>query len=375
MTGITHPRSVSVTDAALYVAFEVGKKSWKVAMTAGLGVTPWVQSMSPGDWTKLRALLTKAQQRFGRGPTTRVVSCYEAGRDGFWIHRGLVLQGLANRVVDSASIEVNRRARRNKSDQLDARKLAELLVRACVGLPAWREVRVPTEAEEAARHVSRERSALVAERTRLLNQVTSWLATRGATRPTRLTATWWATVRDYAGAALPLELQTRVARVDARLALLAAQIADVDRLQAAAIAAAPTASPAGRLRQLKGLGPTSIATLLDEGLVWREFQNRQQVGGFLGFAPVHYASGDQQQDQGISQAGNKRLQAVSVQLAWGWLLWQRESALTKWFTARFHGSQRERRRGIVAVARRLVIALWRYATQGVVPEGAQLKIA
>lgn len=373
MSATTHPQVSSVSDAPVYAAFEVGKRSWTVAMTSGFGVTAWVQTMRPGEWATLQRLLAKARTRFGLTPTAPVVSCYEAGRDGFWIHRGLTAEGLANRVVDSASIEVDRRARRTKTDRIDARKLVALLVRACLGDPAWREVRVPAVADEAARHASRERTDLVREQTRLVNQMRSWLTTYGAALPTRRAATWWTQVRDYAGAALPAEVQARLARADLRLAVVQTQIGALEAAQQAAIATAPVASPAHRLAQLKGLGATSIATLLEEGLVWRAFQNRRQVGGLLGFAPTQYASGELVRDRGISHAGNRRLQSVAIQLAWAWVRWQRASALTQWFSARFGTGKRARRIGIVAVARQLVIALWRCATTGTVPAGALLK--
>ena len=241
------------------------------------------------------------------------------------------------------------------------------------GRPAWREVRVPAVADEAARHASRERTDLVREQTRLVNQMRSWLTTYGAALPTRRAATWWTQVRDYAGAALPAEVQARLARADLRLAVVQTQIGALEAAQQAAIATAPVASPAHRLAQLKGLGATSIATLLEEGLVWRAFQNRRQVGGLLGFAPTQYASGELVRDRGISHAGNRRLQSVAIQLAWAWVRWQRASALTQWFSARFGTGKRARRIGIVAVARQLVIALWRCATTGTVPAGALLK--
>lgn len=376
MTATTHPQTPSVDDGPLYVALDVGKTSWTLALTAGFGVAPWRQTVRPGDWSKLSTVLAKARGRFGLGATARVVSCYEAGRDGFWIHRALVAQGLANVVVDSSSIEVNRRARRSKSDQIDADKLVALLVRACLGEPrVWRTVRVPTVAQEAARQVSRDRATLVADQTALINQMRGWLATLGATLPARRRDGWWARVTDWAGAALPIEVQERLARASARAALLADQIAGLDAGQAAALETAPVDSPAGRLIRLKSVGTTSTATLLEEGLVWRDFRNRRQVGGMLGFAPVSYASGAMQRDQGISHAGNRRLQTVTIQLAWAWVRWQRASALTQWFLARFGTGKRLRRVGIVAVARKLLIALWRYVTTGVVPAGAELKAA
>jgi transposase len=273
---------------------------------------------------------------------------------------------------------VNRRARRIKTDRIDALKLVMMLVRACGGeRRVFAEVRVPTIEAEAARHQSRERTALVHEQTRLRNQIGSWLATCGCRVParTRQQVAWWTGVRDWANAALPAPVQARIARAEARLAIVAAQVAAIDRSQATTMHQADPTSPLARLVQLKGVATTSASVLLDEGVVWRAFQNRRQIGGLLGFAPAHYDSGEASRDQGITRAGNKRLQAVMVQLAWGWVQWQRQSALTRWYQARFGRGKRARRVGIVALARKLLIALWRYATAGVLPAGAVLKAA
>ena len=370
----THPQTGSVSDPTLFVAFELGTKSWTVAMTSGFNVPAWVRTLAPGEWGALASLLRRARGRFGLPATAAVQSCYEAGRDGFWVHRALRQQGLANRVVDSSSIEVNRRARRAKTDRIDARKLVALLVRVVLGeARVWREVRVPTEAEEAQRHVSRERTALVAEQTALVNQIRGWLTTYGAAAPRQWAPDWWTRVVDWAGQALPAPVQARLARADARRQVVAEHIAALEAEQAAALAAAPAGSAAARLLRVKGVGVTSVATLLDEGLVWRAFRNRRQIGGLLGFAPVPFASGDVQRDQGISRAGNRRLQTVAIQLAWSWVRWQPASALTQWFLTRFGKGKRQRRIGIVAVARKLVIALWRYATQGIVPADVVVK--
>jgi transposase len=321
--------------------------------------------------------LELARVRFQLPASAPVVSCYEAGRDGFWIHRALTGRGIANRVVDSASIDVNRRARRTKTDRIDAVKLVQKLVRVCYGAEdEWREVRVPGEADEAARHVSRDRTALTQEQTSLVNQLRGWLATYGAPLPRRRVAGWWALVRDWAGRPLPTDVQARLRRSDARLELLQAQIAELEAQQAAAVAAAAPDSALARLVQLKGVATTSSSTLLDEGLVWRQFENRRQIGGVLGFAPSPYQSGDRLHEQGISRAGNDRLQAVAVQLAWSWVRWQPDSPLTQWFKTRWAtAGKRARKIGIVAVARKLVIALWRYATTGEAPAGALLKRA
>lgn len=367
---------VSVNEPILYVAFELAKKQWKLALTSGFGVPAIVRTVSSGDWGAVDHALTLARGRFGLSADAAVVSCYEAGRDGFWIHRALVARGIGSRVVDSSSIDVKRRHRRMKTDRIDALKLVQMLVRACAGeADVWSEIRVPTLAAEAARHVSRERTALTQEQTRLVNQLRSGLATMGAALPKRRPDGWWTTVRDWAGELLPAALQQRFARVHARLRLIAEQIATLERAQHQAAATAPAASALARLVQLKGIATTGAAVLVDEGLVWRAFRNRRQIGGLLGFAPLKYESGEVSRDQGISRAGNDRLQATMVQLAWNWVHWQPHSALTQWYRARFGTGKRARKVGIVALARKLLIALWRWTTAGLVPTGAVLKTA
>jgi transposase len=373
MIATTHPM-MSVCEGILFVAFELAKAQWKLGMTSGFGVAPWVRSVPGGDLGAVTRVLGEARRRFGLPASARVESCYEAGRDGFWIHRALPALGIHNRVVDSASIEVNRRARRAKTDRLDAVKLVQMLVRVCYGeRHVWREVRVPSEADEAARQVSRERTSLTHEQTRLVNQMRSWLATWGAKLPRQRGAGWWTRVTDWAGAALPAALQARLARAEARRQTILAQLAELEAGQAAAVQAAAPTSAVRQLVQLKGVATTSASTLVDEGLVWRAFRNRRQIGGLLGFTPMPYNSGETVREQGISRAGNARLQATSIQLAWNWVRWQPASPITQWFQAHFAKGTRARRIGIVAVARKLVIALWRYVTTGQVPAGARLK--
>jgi transposase len=373
MIATTRPE-MSVSEPTLYVAFELSKQEWKLAMTSAFGVAPWLRSVASGDWRGLERALAQGRGRFGLPAAAPVVSCYEAGRDGFWIHRALEARGLRNRVVDSASIEVNRRVRRAKTDRLDALKLVTMLVRVCYGeRKVWSEVHVPSVAAEAARQVSRERTALTQEQTRLTNQVRSWLTIWGATLPRQRPSGWWTAVRDWAAAPLPLAVQARLARAEARRAVLEEQIAELDGQQQTAVTTAAPTSAVRQLVQLKGVATTSASVLLDEGLVWRAFRNRRQIGGLLGFAPTPYDSGESAREQGISRAGNNRLQSISIQLAWNWVRWQPHSALTQWYREQFGKGKRARRIGIVAVARKLVIALWRYVTTGLIPMGAILK--
>lgn len=375
MIATTRPESVR-RESPLFVAFELSQKEWKLALTSGFNERPWLRTVAAGDMEAVGRVLAQGRARFGLPATAPVMSCYEAGRDGFWIHRALESLGVQNRVVDSASIEVNRRQRRTKTDRLDVVKLVAMLVRVWLGDPrVWREVRVPTAEAEAARHVSRERTALTQERTALTNQVRGWLATYGARLPPQRRAGWWMTVRDWAGALLPAPVQERIARTEARLELITTQVAALDRVQRTAVAAAGAESPQQRLTQLKGVATTGASILIDEGLAWRHFRNRRQVGGLLGFTPTPYASGEVQREQGISRAGNARLQSTMTQLAWQWVRWQPFSPLTQWFHARFGPGKRSRKIGIVAVARKLLILLWRWATAGVEPEGVVFKTA
>jgi transposase len=367
---------VSVNEPVLYVAFELAKKDWKLAMTSGFGQQPWLRTIASGDLCAVERAVRGGRQRFGLPPTARVVSCYEAGREGFWIHRAFRRLGIENRVVDSASIEVNRRARRTKTDRIDALKLVMMLVRVCSGeRRVFAEVRVPSVEAEAARHRSRERTALVQEQTRLCNQIGSWLATCGCrvTARTRQQATWWTGVRDWAdapGASASADRPRGGAIGDRR------RPGRGDRREPGDDGASGRAEHSARApRAVEGVATTSASVLLDEGVVWRAFQNRRQIGGLLGFAPAKYDSGESSRDQGITRAGNKRLQSVMVQLAWGWVHWQPQSALAQWYRERFGRGKRARRVGIVALARKLLIALWRYATAGVLPVGAVLKAA
>jgi transposase len=285
---------VSVNEQVLYVALELGTKEWKLAMTSGFGIQPWLRTVASGDLGAVERAVRTVRDRFGLAVTARVRSCYEAGRDGLWIHRAVLTLGVENRVVDSASIEVNRRARRTTTDRIDALKLVMMLVRVCGGeRRVFAEVRVPSPEAEAARHRSRERTALVQEQTRLRNQIGSWLATSGcrATARRRQQATWWTEVRDWAEAPLSPPVQARIARAEARLAIVADQIATIDASQMATVRQADPGSALARLVQLKGVATTSASVLLDEGVVWRGFQNRRQIGGLLGCAPAKYDSG------------------------------------------------------------------------------------
>jgi transposase len=302
-----------------------------------------------------------------------VRSCYEAGRDGFWLHRWLLAQGIDNIVVDSASIEVNRRARRAKTDRLDGGKLLTMLVRYLGGeRRVWSVVRVPTPQEEDARRAHRELEQLRHERSAHTNRIGSLLVLHNLRVKHvggRDWGKWWA----HHGAELPAALRAGIEREMARLVLVKAQIKTLEAQQCTEVATGLQPQVA-QLSRVRGVGVGGAWILVKELFGWRRFHNRRQVAGCIGLAPTPYSSGDSQIEQGIAKAGNKRARWIMVELGWSWLRYQPESDLSQWFNQRFaHGGKRMRRIGIVALARRLAIALWRYLEHGVIPAGATLK--
>jgi transposase len=327
-----------------------------------------------GDREALRGALTRAKAQCGLAATAAVRSCYEAGRDRFWPHRLLEAEGVVNTVVDSSSIEVNRRARRAKTDRLDASKLLRLLLRFALGeRDVWHVVHVPAPAVEDAQHGPRTISMLTRERTRWRNRIHSLLATVGVRLP--LNDRWaarWAAATQWDGTAVPVALRARVEGAWQMLqhvddALRAARQAQ----RATARAQTPAAATVRRLKTLRGIGDRFAWTMATE-VCSRDLHNRREVGALTGFTGVPYRSGTVAYDQGISRTGVASLRSLAVETAWLWVQWQPRSALTQWFETRFaHGGHTARKIGIVAVARRLVIALWRYNRDGVVPEGAE----
>ena len=361
----------------LYLSFELGERQWKLAFTIGLGQRPRHRAVRAGDLTRLDQEVTAARQRFGLPPTTPIVSCYEAGRDGFWVHRALAARGIANVVVDASSIEVNRRARRAKSDRLDNEKLNEMLVRYHAGEQrVWHVVPVPSEADEDQRHLERERQTLIQERTRLRNRLQGLLATQGVTVAlTGDVGVALGAVRRWDGTPVPAGLLARVRREWERVSVVSQAIAALEAERTTVLAAAtPTAACARQLQRLPAIGPTIAWTLASEVFGWRTFHNRRQVGSLLGLTPTGNLSGLERRELGIAKSGHAQLRALAVEMAWLWLRYQPQSALSQWYRARYaRGGARLRRIGIVAVARRLVIALWRFVAFDQVPTGAVLR--
>jgi len=356
----------------LYMAFELGEKSWKLALSDGAH-SPSRYTAAASDTAAVLECIAKTKARCGLAPEAGVHSCYEAGRDGFWLHRWLIAQGIDNIVVDSSSIEVNRRARRAKTDRLDGDKLLAMLLRYRAGeRRVWSVVRVPTLEQEDARRAHRERGRLGQECTAHINRIRALLVLQNLRVKYvggRLWQRWWSA---HAGDLLP-GVRAEIEREGERLSLVRAQMRAIEAQQHRAVAAEAEPQVA-RLAQLGAIGVGSAWVLVKELFGWRRFRNRREVAGCLGLAPSPYASGECQFEQGISKAGNKRSRTLMVELAWSWLRHQPESALSQWFTRRFAGGgKRMRRIGIVALARRLVIALWRYLEDGVIPDGAKLK--
>jgi transposase len=370
--------AIPATPIHLLLAFELGERTWKLGFTTGFGQRPRIRQVPAGATDRVIEEIARAKRRFTLPDETPVISCYEAGRDGFWLHRYLLAHDVVNHVVDSSSIEVNRRARRAKTDTLDLAGLLNLLARYRLGdQRVWRVVRVPSVADEDARQLHRSWEALQQDRTRLICRLQGLLVTQGV----RLRIgddflSQLAAARVWDGTPVPEGLRARLTRVWAQLELLNGQLAELETARAALPVDAATATGhyVHQLPTLRGIGPVGAWVLATEIFGWRQIQNARQLGGLVGLVPAPFQSGETNHDQGITRAGNKHVRRLMVQLAWSWVRWQPTSALTRWYEARFgRGSRRLRRIGIVALARKLLIALWRYVETGAVPEGAIVK--
>ncbi len=321
--------------------------------------------------------MAAAKVRFSLAPETRVRSVYEAGRDGFWVHRWLVAHGMENIVVDSSSIEVKRRARHAKTDRLDVRQAAGAAAavgrRGKRGRGAWCTCR--RWRRKTARQLRREIETVGAIATRVRNRIHGLLATQGLAARVKCATLprGWPRRRPGDGRPLPTALRERLAHEWAYLQTIEARATALAQQRAEQIAHGTTrvAHVARALQRLRAVGATSAALYSAELFGTRTFQNGRQVSALSGLAPVPYRSDQRVGDLGISKTSRSAIRRVAIQGAWCWLRWQRESALTQWFERRFAAAgKRARRIGIVAVARKLIIALWRFVDHGVIPEGA-----
>jgi transposase len=361
----------------LYLAFELANSTWKMACSDGSKLRH--TKVTAGNLAQVQGAIIRAKQHFGMGDKVNTVSCYEAGRDGFWLHRYLQSCGIENVVVDSASLEVNRRLRRAKTDRIDAGKLMSMLVRYHGGEKhLWRIVRVPNREDEDARHLHRELEALKNERTRHRNRIHGILIQQGLgvrNPSTKKFLKQLDLMRTWDGGELPAEIKVRLARVHERLRLVEEQISSLvkektHRLKEEGARMAQVT----QLQRLDGIGPVSSWTFVMEFFGWRRFRNRREVASLAGLTPTPYDSGKRLREQGISKAGNRRVRTLAIEVAWAWLRFQPRSKLSRWFVERFaDGGSRMRRIGIVALARRLLIDLWRFLEYGAVPEGAQVR--
>lgn len=375
MTQVTQRQdSADRTGQALLVAFELSEQWWKLAFGAG-GTRIREKTVPAGDLGRVKEAIAGAKRRFGLAEDASVFSCYEAGRDGFWPHRQLVAMRVQNRVVDPASVGVDRRARRKKTDRIDAKKLLRCLGRDVSGeRDVWSVVRVPTVEQEDARRQHRERDRLRHERTAHKNRIRALVLLHGERLPPRGSKRFTTEVRRLLeGGQLPQQSAEELRRELQRLELVTEQIRQLDEQHAKDIAVPQgrAAEQVSRLTSLRGVGPISASVIVYELFAWRTYENRRQLAASVGLAPTPHQSGQMDRELGISKAGNRWVRSVIIELAWSWLRYQPQSALSQWFQRNYGpGSSRLRRVGIVALARRLLIALWRFTEQGVVPEGA-----
>jgi transposase len=366
-----------------YVAIELSKSSWIVGFGTPLTSKTSQYQVKACDASALLELIERVRTRVARElrRPIEVMSCYEAGYDGFWLHRVLQAYGIHNHVLDPASLQVNLRARRAKTDRIDADRMVRALIRYLRGEPeACSVVRVPSVEQEDARRLHRERRRLIAERVQHVNRIKGLCATQGIYNFAPLRKDRLARLdglRTGDGRALPTGLKAEIVRELKRLEVVLEMIATVETERDVIVtSASSTHLNAGKIKmlaKLKAIGPEFATTLVGE-VFYREFANRRKLGSYVGLGSSPFRSGFLDRDQGISKAGNPTARSMMIELAWTWLRYQPDSALSIWFRERVGNLKgRPRRIAIVAMARKLLVALWRYLQTGLVPTGAVLK--
>jgi transposase len=377
------PTAIRTQFGAIFVSLELSRSTWLVtSISPGKGEKMSRHCITAGDVAELMKLFAdlKRKAEVRTGQSYPIITIQEAGLDGFWLHRVLQQEGIESHVVDAASIATPRRRRRAKTDRLDGETLLRTLLAYKRGEPRVCAMVVAASVEEEdRRRLCRERRALIEERIRHVNRIKGLLFAQGISgyaptrrdRRARLEA-----LRTGDGRALPLHLKAQISRELDRLELLLVQIKAVEAEQDALLAAArqpackeAAPDPVTMLLALKAMGPNFAAVLWSEAF-YRQFSNRRQLAAYAGLAPTPWRSGSIEREQGVSKAGNPRLRTTMIQLAWLWLRHQGQSALARWFKAHSH---RGRKSAIVALARKLLVALWKYVTQGVLIEGAVMK--
>lgn len=361
----------------VYLAIELSATSWVVACRRPMNEKIKLHRMEAGDGKALLALISGLRRTAvaESGVDVIVASCFEAGRDGFWLHRLLLAHGVINHVVEPTSILVTRGARRAKTDRLDAQGLLRVLAAIFTGdHDACRVVNVPSVAEEDAKRPNREREHLVQERVRIENRIAALLATQGISKRPSLRS-WEAdlnAIQTGDGRSIPPFLKAELNRLRRRLVVTLDMIREVEAERRQAIEAQDDAASRtiGALCKLRGIGE-NFAAILTREIFYRSFENRRQIANYLGLAPTPFQSGGMDRDRRINRAGNSRARKTLIQLAWLWLRYQPESSVAQWFRQRVGALQgRTRRIAIVAMARKLLIAIWRFVNLGIVPEGA-----
>jgi transposase len=369
-------RNADSTKPVLWMAMELSLSKWKLGFSDGSARAARIVTIEARDYAALEQQIARAKRAFKLDETSAVRSLYEAGREGFSVHRRLEQMAVENMIVDPASLEVSRHARRAKSDALDVESLLRHLMAYGANRGRLAVVRVPKPEDEARRQLDREIEALQKERGVHTKRIQSLLFAQGIAMMVKAKSLdTLETLRTADGRLLPQELIARIGRERRRLELVQEQIQQLEKEREAQIVQG-TGKSAERMRilmSLCGIGWTGSFRLVVEFFGWRTFQNRRQVAQAAGLAASPYASGTMDREQGISKAGNHRVRALMIELAWFWLRWQPDSELAKWYARRFGDHRRARRIGIVAVARRLLIDLWRFVSLGVVPRGAKLK--
>ncbi|WKA27835.1 IS110 family RNA-guided transposase [Bradyrhizobium roseum] len=378
--------STAVTPTAdhigtIFVSIELSQKTWLVTLHSPVRDRISRHKLEGGNQVELLALIEKIRARAAEklGSVPRVVSCYEAGYDGFWLHRLLLTAGITNYVFDPASIAVDQRSRRAKTDRIDGELMLRTLMAYLRGEPrVVRIVRVPSVEAEDARRASRERDRLVKEQTAHTNRIKALMRLSGMAVGNPRRRDWLSFLeqqRDWEGQPLPPHSLAEVKREHARLTMVREQIAALEQVQTAQACPVPPpmAERRSSLQRLKALGPAFTATLVNE-LFYKDFRNRREVASYCGLVPSPWKSGGIDREQGISKAGNPRARNKAIELAWLWLRHQSDSALSRWFRTRTaNAGKRAKRVAIVALARKLIVALWRYLTTGLIPEQAIMK--
>jgi len=380
MTQVTLETDSNTNEEIMHMAFDLSHKSWKLAFCDGKHFR--YCSVEARNLPALSEAISKSKKKFGLSEDCQVISCFEAGRDGFWLHRHLESIGITNLVVDSSSIEVNRRKRQAKTDKIDAKKLLGMLMRHTAGeRKHWSVVNVPSEEDEDLRRIQREIDRLTKEQGQHTARMRSLLIVNGITVDT-VGGKNWETELDqltmWNGKPINRFLKAELLRENERLMLLRqqrqAQEKEKRRLLEEELENYPVLEQIKKLQLLRSIGDASSWIYVMEFFGWRDFNNRKEVASLAGLTPTPFSSGNGNREQGISKAGNKRIRHISIEIAWLWLRYQPESELSLWYEKRFaHGGPRMKRIGIVAMARKLLISLWKYLETDELPKGAVLK--